>query len=133
MHNKYGMEVNYCFDRKEEKDHGEGGVIVGKKLTDSEKVVIIEDVITAGTAIRQVLPVLKATANVDITGMIISVDRMEKGKDERSAVQEVNEELGIKVYPIITVVDIIEALKNDIILGKEYLDKMHENRETYGV
>ncbi|NLP26457.1 MAG: orotate phosphoribosyltransferase, partial [Clostridiales bacterium] len=77
MYNKYGTEVNYCFDRKEEKDHGEGGIIVGKKLTDGEKVVIIEDVITAGTAIRQVLPVLKATANVDITGMIISVDRME--------------------------------------------------------
>lgn len=133
MYNKYGTEVNYCFDRKEEKDHGEGGIIVGKKLTDGEKVVIIEDVITAGTAIRQVLPVLKATANVDITGMIISVDRMEKGKDERSAVQEVNEELGIKVYPIITVVDIIEALKNDIILGKEYLDKMLEYRETYGI
>lgn len=133
MYNKYDTEVNYCFDRKEEKDHGEGGIIVGKKLTDGEKVVIIEDVITAGTAIRQVLPVLKATANVDITGMIISVDRMEKGKDERSAVQEVNEELGIKVYPIITVVDIIEALKNDIILGKEYLDKMLEYRETYGI
>lgn len=133
MYNKYDTEVNYCFDRKEEKDHGEGGIIVGKKLTDGEKVVIIEDVITAGTAIRQVLPVLKATANVDITGMIISVDRMEKGKDERSAVQEVNEELGIKIYPIITVVDIIEALKNDIILGKEYLDKMLEYRETYGI
>ena len=133
MHNKYGMEVIYCFDRKEEKDHGEGGVIVGKKLTDSEKVVIIEDVITAGTAIRQVLPVIKAAADVDVTGMLISVDRMEKGKGERSAVQEVNEELGIKVYPIITVIDIIEALKNDIIPGKEYLEKMLEYRETYGV
>ena len=133
MHNKYGIELNYCFDRKEEKDHGEGGVIVGKKLTDGEKVVIIEDVITAGTAIRQVLPVLKAAADVNITGMVISVDRMEKGKGERSAVQEVNEDLGIKVYPIITVVDIIEALKKDIVSGKEYLEKMLEYREKYGV
>ncbi len=133
LYNKYDTEVNYCFDRKEAKDHGEGGVIVGKKLTDGEKVVIIEDVITAGTAIREVLPVLKAAADVNITGMVISVDRMEKGKGELSAVQEVNEEFGIKVYPIVTVEDIIEAIKNGEVEGAEYLDKMIEYRNVYGV
>lgn len=133
LYNKYDTEVNYCFDRKEAKDHGEGGVIVGKKLTDGEKVVIIEDVITAGTAIRQVLPVLKAAANVDITGMVISVDRMEKGQGEYSAVQEVYNEFGIKIYPIVTVNDIIDAIKNGVVEGKEYLDKMLEYRKTYGV
>ena len=133
LYNKYDTEVNYCFDRKEAKDHGEGGVIVGKKLTDGEKVVIIEDVITAGTAIRQVLPVLKAAADVDITGMVISVDRMEKGQGEYSAVQEVYNEFGIKIYPIVTVNDIIDAIKNGVVEGKEYLDKMLEYRKTYGV
>ena len=133
LYNKYGKDVNYCFDRKEAKDHGEGGVIVGKKLTDGEKVVIIEDVITAGTAIRQVLPILKANADVDITGMIISVDRMEKGKGELSAVQEVKNEFGISIYPIVTINDIIQAIKDGIIEGKEYLDKMIEYRNTYGV
>ncbi len=133
LYNKYDTEVNYCFDRKEAKDHGEGGVIVGKKLTDSEKVVIIEDVITAGTAIRQVLPVLKAAADVNITGMVISVDRMEKGQGEYSAVQEVYNEFGIKIYPIVTVNDIIDAIRNGIVEGKEYLDKMLEYRKTYGV
>ena len=133
LYNKYGKDVNYCFDRKEAKDHGEGGVIVGKKLTDGEKVVIIEDVITAGTAIRQVLPILKANAHVDITGMIISVDRMEKGKGELSAVQEVKNEFGISIYPIVTINDIIQAIKDGIIDGKEYLDKMIEYRNTYGV
>lgn len=133
LFNKYGMDVNYCFDRKEAKDHGEGGVIVGKQLTDGEKVVIIEDVITAGTAIRQVIPVLKASADVDITGMVISVDRMEKGKGELSAVQEVKEEFGINVYSIVTINDIIEAIKEGVIEGKEYLNKMIEYRETYGV
>ena len=133
LYNNFETEVNYCFDRKEAKDHGEGGVIVGKKLVDGEKVVIIEDVITAGTAIRQVLPLLKDTADVNITGMVISVDRMEKGQGELSAVQEVYKEFGIKVYPIVTVMDIIDAISNGIVDGKEYLDKMIEYRKTYGV
>ncbi len=133
LYNKYGTEVNYCFDRKEAKDHGEGGVIVGKKLQDGEKVVIVEDVITAGTAIRQVLPILKANAEVDIQGMIISVDRMEKGKEELSAVQEVKNEFGISIYSIVTINDIIQAIKDEVIGGQEYLDKMIEYRKTYGV
>ena len=130
---RHEVVVNYCFDRKEAKDHGEGGTIVGKKLTDGEKVLIIEDVVTAGTAIRQVVPILKAAADVDIQGMIISVDRMEKGQGERSAVEEIREEFGFGVYPIITVLDIIEALKNGVIEGAEYLDKMLEYRDMYGV
>lgn len=133
LSNNYGINVNYCFDRKEAKDHGEGGVIVGKKLVDGEKVCIIEDVITAGTAIRQVLPVIKAAADVEITGMVISVDRMEKGQHELSAVQEVYNDFGIKVYPIVTIMDIIEAIKDGTVAGAEYLDKMIAYRETYGI
>ena len=134
LFNKYGMDVNYCFDRKEAKDHGEGGVIVGKQLTDGEKVVIIEDVITAGTAIRQVIPVLKNAADVDIQAMIISVDRMEKGKEgDLSAVQEVKRDFGIEVFSIVTIEDIIKAIEDGVIEGKEYLDKMLEYRKTYGV
>ena len=133
LYNKYGVEVNYAFDRKEAKDHGEGGIIVGKKFTDGEKVAIIEDVITAGTAIRTVLPILKEQADVDITALIISVDRMEKGKGELSAVQEVKRDFGINVYSIVTMEDIIEAIKNDVIPGKEYLDKMIEYRSVYGI
>lgn len=130
---KYGKNVNYCFNRKEAKDHGEGGVIVGHKLSDDDKVLIIEDVITAGTAVRETLPILKKEALCDILGVIISVDRMEKGKGEKSAVQEVYEEFGIKVYPIVTVEDIIECIKDGTIEGKEYLDKMIEYRKTYGI
>ena len=133
LFNKYGVDVNYAFDRKEAKDHGEGGVIVGRKMKDGEKIAIIEDVITAGTAIRTVLPLLKEQADVDITALIISVDRMEKGKGELSAVQEVKKDFGINVYSIVTMEDIIDAIKNDIIPGKEYLDKMIEYRNIYGV
>lgn len=133
LFNKYGIDVNYAFDRKEAKDHGEGGVIVGRKMKDGEKIAIIEDVITAGTAIRTVLPLLKEQADVDITALIISVDRMEKGKGELSAVQEVKKDFGINVYCIVTMEDIIDAIKNNIISGKEYLEKMIEYRNIYGV
>ncbi|MBP0978388.1 MAG: orotate phosphoribosyltransferase [Oscillospiraceae bacterium] len=134
LFNKYGMDVNYCFDRKEAKDHGEGGVIVGKQLTDGEKVVIIEDVITAGTAIRQVIPVLKNAADVKIEAMVISVDRMEKGKEgDLSAVQEVKRDFGIEVFSIVTIEDIIKAIEDGVIEGKEYLDRMLEYRKTYGI
>jgi len=133
MYKKDGKNVDYCFNRKEAKDHGEGGVIVGHKLKDGDKVVIIEDVMTAGTAVRESLPILKSAANVEILSVIISVDRMEKGKGEKSAVQEVFEEFGIKVFPIVTIVDIIQCIKDNTIAGKEYLNKMIEYRNTYGI
>lgn len=133
MSSKYDIDVDYCFNRKEEKDHGEGGVIVGHKLKDNDKIVIIEDVITAGTSIRETTPILKSAANVDILNIIISVDRMEKGKNEKSAVQEVYEDFGLKVYPIVTVIDIIDCIKDGTIDGIEYLNKMIEYRKEYGV
>ncbi|MCM1437880.1 MAG: orotate phosphoribosyltransferase [Roseburia sp.] len=132
--NDYGVDLNYCFDRKEVKDHGEGGLFVGKQLVDGEKVILIEDVMTSGKALREMLPKLKAAANVEIAGMIISVDRMEKGlESDLSAVQEVYGEFGVKVYSIVTMADIIEAIESGIIQGKEYLGKMKEYRQTYGV
>lgn len=134
LYNKYGIDVNYSFDRKEAKDHGEGGLIVGKQLKNGEKVAIIEDVMTSGKALREVLPKLKAEADVNVTAMIIQVDRMEKGlTSDLSAVQEVGREFGIKVYPIVTINDIIEAIENGVIEGKEHLDAMREYRRQYGV
>lgn len=132
--NDYGVDMNYCFDRKEVKDHGEGGLFVGKQLADGEKVILIEDVMTSGKALREMLPKLKAAANVEIAGMIISVDRMEKGlESDLSAVQEVYKEFGVKVYSIVNMADIIEAIELGIIDGKEYLGKMKEYRKAYGV
>ena len=134
LFDKFGMEVSYCFDRKEAKDHGEGGVFVGKQLTDGEKVVIIEDVMTSGKALREVLPKLKEAANVDITGMVITVDRMEKALDSyMSAVQSAYKDFGVKVYSIVNINDIIKAIEDGVIEGKEYLDAMKNYRSTYGV
>jgi orotate phosphoribosyltransferase len=133
MFNKNGKNCNYCFNRKEAKDHGEGGVLVGYKPKDGDNVVIIEDVITAGTAIRETLPILQNTAKLNINSVIISVDRMEKGKNDKSAIQEVYDDFGIKVYPIVTILDIIECIKDGTIEGAEYLDKMLEYRKQYGI
>ncbi|MCC8014516.1 MAG: orotate phosphoribosyltransferase [Eubacterium sp.] len=132
---KKGINVDYCFNRKEAKDHGEGGVIVGHQLKDGDKVLIIEDVITAGTAVRESLSIINDIAKVDIMGVVISIDRMEKGKvGDKSAIQEVKDEFGINVYNIASVVDIIEAIKEGKLpVDNEYLDKMIEYRKLYGV
>ncbi len=134
LQNKFGIDVAYTFDRKEVKDHGEGGMFVGKALCDNEKVVIIDDVMTSGKALKESVPKLKSAADVDITGMVITVDRMEKGlNSDFSAVQEAYNEFGIKVYSIVNMEDIIDAIREGIVDGKEYLDKMLEYREQYGV
>lgn len=133
LYEKYGTDMNYCFDRKEAKDHGEGGLFVGKQLTDGESVLIVEDVMTSGKALREILPKLRAAADVRVAGMIISVDRMEKGQNgSLSAVQEAGKEFGIDVYSIVTMADIISAIERGIVDGKEYLPAMYEYRRVYG-
>lgn len=131
--NNHGKDLNYCFDRKEVKDHGEGGLFVGKQLKDGEKVILVEDVMTSGKALREMLPKLEAAAKVNVTGMVISVDRQEKAlNSDLSAVQEVYKEFGIKVSSIVTMEDIISAIEEGIIEGRQYLEKMKEYRAVYG-
>ena len=133
LYEKYGADVNFCFDRKEVKDHGEGGMFVGKQLQDGEKVVIVEDVMTSGKALKEVLPKLRGTAKVDITGMVITVDRMEKAlNSEQSAVQQAYAEEGVKVYSIVTIEDIIEALEEGVIEGKEHVPAIRNYLAQYG-
>ena len=108
---EYDLDKPYFFNRKEEKDHGEGGNIVGYKPQDGDRVIIIEDVITAGTAIRETMPVLKGCADVKVTDMFISVNRCEVGQNPgKTAVMEVGEDFGIKVHALVTVQDIREYL-----------------------
>ena len=133
LYHDYEKEMNYCFDRKEVKDHGEGGLFVGKQLVDGEKVIIIEDVMTSGKALREILPKLEAAANVNVVGMIISVDRREKGlTSDLSAVSEAKKEFGIDVYSVVTMDDIIAAIENGVVDGKEHLEAMYAYRSTYG-
>ncbi len=133
LYHNYEQELNYCFDRKEAKDHGEGGLFVGKQLEDGEKVIIIEDVMTSGKALREILPKLEAAAKVQVVGMIISVDRREKAlNSELSAVSEAKKEFGIDVYSVVTMDDIIAAIEEGVIDGKEHLSAMYQYREVYG-
>ena len=112
LYRNYDRDLPYCFNRKEAKDHGEGGSMVGYKPQDGDDVAIVEDVVTAGTAVRETMPILYGCGNVKVNDMFISVNRCEVGKvPGKTAIMEVNEEFGIKVHAIVTVEDIHEYLK----------------------
>lgn len=108
-----GLDVPFFFNRKEEKDHGEGGVFVGYKPQQGEEIVIVEDVITAGTAIRESMSVLSKLDGTKVVATFVMVDRKEKGQGEKSAMAEVGEEYGFPVYSVVDVYDIIEYLEED--------------------
>ncbi len=110
---KNGLDVPFFFNRKEAKDHGEGGIFVGYVPHDGQEVVIVEDVITAGTAIRESMANLRSLEGVKVAATFVMVDRKEKGQGEKSAMAEVEEEFGFPVYSVVDVYDIIEYLEED--------------------
>lgn len=120
---KDGLDVPFFFNRKEEKDHGEGGVFVGYKPQAGEDVVIVEDVITAGTAIRESMAILSKLEGVNVKATFVMVDRKEKGQGEKSAMAEVTDEFGFPVYSVVDVYDIIEYLEEDE-ANKENVDRI---------
>lgn len=111
LYRLYGRDLPYCFNRKEAKDHGEGGTLVGYVPKPGEEIVIVEDVITAGTAIRESMEILGKLEGVKVSAVFIMVDRGEKGKTELSAMKEIEQEFGVKVYSVVNVYDIIEYLE----------------------
>lgn len=125
----HGIDKPYAFNRKEAKKHGEGGSIVGAEL--KGKVLIVDDVITAGTAIREAVDIIKAEGG-EASAVLIALDRQEKGKAEKSAIQEVQEDYGIPVSSIITMTDLIDYLETDAQF-KEHLAAMKAYRDEYGV
>ena len=122
LYRNYERDLPYCFNRKEVKDHGEGGAMVGYKPQDGDKIAIIEDVVTAGTAVRETIALFEHVAKVQFTALFVSVDRMERGTGEKSALQELQDEYGIRVFPIVTVREIIAHLHNHPVNGKVYID-----------
>ena len=120
---KDGLDVPFFFNRKEEKDHGEGGVFVGYKPQAGEDIVIVEDVITAGTAIRESMAILSKLDGVNVKATFVMVDRKEKGQGEKSAMAEVTDEFGCPVYSVVDVYDIIEYLEEDE-SNKENVDRI---------
>ena len=119
---KYDTDIRYCSNRKEVKDHGDKGILLGSPINDGDKVVIIEDVTTAGTSIEETLPIIKAQGKVDPIGLVVSVDRMERGKGTKSALSEIEEKYGLKTTAIVTMAEVVEHLYNKEYKGKVIID-----------
>lgn len=119
---RYDEDIRYCSNRKEIKDHGDKGILLGSPIEDGDKVVIIEDVTTAGTSIEETLPIIKAQGNVNVVGMVVSVDRMERGQGTRSALKEIEEKYGFKTTAIVTMEEVVEHLYNKPYKGKVIID-----------
>ncbi len=118
----YDRDVRYCSNRKEEKDHGDTGILLGSKLRDGDRVVIIEDVTTSGKSIEETFPILKAQADVEIVGLMVSLNRMERGRGEKSALCEIREEYGFDANAIVTMEEVVDYLYNRPCHGKIYID-----------
>jgi orotate phosphoribosyltransferase len=118
----YGKEVRYCSNRKEVKDHGDTGILLGSKLKDGDRVVIIEDVTTSGKSIEETFPILKGQADVEIQGLMVSLNRMERGRGEKSALAEIKEKYGFETNAIVTMEEVVEYLYNRPYHGTVYID-----------
>lgn len=125
---EFGVDVKYCSNRKEVKDHGDTGILLGSPITDGDKIVIIEDVTTAGTSISETLPILNAQGNVEVLGLVVSVDRMERGNTEKSALAEIQEKYGFKTVAIVTMKEVVEHLHNKEYKGKVIIDDKIKSR-----
>ncbi len=126
-----GLNLPFFFNRKEVKDHGEGGVFVGYKPKAGDEIVIVEDVITAGTAIRETMEIMKSVEGIKVVATFVMVDRKEKGQGEKGAMVEIEEEFGFPVYSVVDVYDIIEYLEEDE-SNKENVDRIKKYLEVYG-
>ena len=118
----YGKEIRYSSNRKEIKDHGDTGILLGSKLKDGDRVVIIEDVTTSGKSIEETFPILKAAADVEIKGLMVSLNRMERGKGSKSALEEISETYGFPTGAIVTMEEVIEGLYNRECQGRIVID-----------
>lgn len=134
----YGKEIRYCSNRKEVKDHGDTGILLGSKLKDGDRVVIIEDVTTSGKSIEETFPIIKAQADVSVKGLMVSLNRMEKGlSSDKSALDEIKEKYGFETGAIVTMKEVVECLYNKPIDGEIYIDDEIKGRidayyEIYG-
>lgn len=134
----YGKEIRYCSNRKEVKDHGDTGILLGSKLKDGDRVVIIEDVTTSGKSIEETYPIIKAQADVEIKGLMVSLNRMEKGQGEKSALEEIREKYGFDANAIVNMKEVVEYLYNKPCQGQIYIDDTIKEAidayyEQYGV
>lgn len=128
----YSKEIRYCSNRKEVKDHGDVGILLGSDLHDGDRVVIIEDVTTSGKSIEETFPILRAQANVDVVGLMVSLNRQERGRAQQNALAEIRVIYGIETGAIVTMEEVVEHLHNKVYNGRVLIDdKMKEAIDAY--
>ena len=127
----YGRDIRYCSNRKEIKDHGDVGILLGSDLNDGDKVVIIEDVTTSGKSIEETFPILTAQANVDVVGLMVSLNRQERGKTQQNALAEIREVYGIETGAIVTMEEVVEYLYNRPYNGRVLIDDKTKLPSTF--
>lgn len=132
-----GRNVPFCFNRKEAKDHGEGGTLVGHKPASGERVLIVEDVTTAGTSIRETVPQLRAAADVKLAGLVVSVNRMERGQSELNALTELQREFNMTTFAIVNICEIANQLRGreidgTVVVTDELYERIQQYRSQYG-
>lgn len=134
----YGKEIRYCSNRKEVKDHGDTGILLGSKLKDGDRVVVVEDVTTSGKSMEETIPIVREQANVEILGLMVSLNRMEKGKNgDKTALEEIKDLYGFETAAIVDMSEVVECLYNKECLGKIVIDDkikkaIDEYFEKYG-
>ena len=134
----YGDDVRYCSNRKEIKDHGDKGILLGSPISNGDRIVIIEDVTTAGTSIEETMPILNAQGDITVMGLVVSVDRMERGKGTKSALQEIEETYQIKTTAIVTMKEVVEHLYNkpyrgSIVINDQLKSAINDYYLQYGI
>lgn len=134
----YGKDIKYCSNRKEVKDHGDTGILLGSPIKDGDRVVIIEDVTTSGKSIEETFPIIMEQGKVEILGLMVSLNRMEKGKGDKSALVEIKEKYGFDANAIVSMAEVVEFLHNrpykgQVIIDDEIKSKIDAYYETYGV
>lgn len=133
----FNKEIRYCSNRKEEKDHGDAGILLGSKIKDGDRVVIIEDVTTSGKSMEETVPIVRAQGDVKILGLMVSLNRMEKGKGDKSALEEIKDLYGFETNAIVSMADVVECLYNKEVEGRVIIDDELKGRidayyEEYG-
>lgn len=137
FHELYGKEIRYCSNRKEVKDHGDVGILLGSSIKSGDKVVIIEDVTTSGKSIEETFPILRAQGDVDIIGLMVSLNRMERGRTDQCALDEIQDVYGMETAAIVTMDEVIEHLYNKpcngrIVIDDEVKARIDQYYEEYG-
>lgn len=128
----FGKEIRYCSNRKEVKDHGDAGILLGSNLKDGDRVVIIEDVTTSGKSMEETVPIVRAQADVTIVGLMVSLNRQEKGKGDKCALDEIKDLYGFETEAIVTMEEVVEALYNKEVNGEVLInDEMKDRIDAY--